>query len=67
MVPSNGSITKAACTRSAQATSACLQSRTRYVKDPYATLVVSPDNDSRQDLNNVIHRVMQREGHVRSA
>lgn len=35
-----------------------------YVKDPYATLVVSPDNDSRQDLNNVIHRVMQREGHV---
>ena len=27
-------------------------------------LVVSPDNQSRQDLNDVIHRMMQREGHV---
>lgn len=35
-----------------------------YVKDPNATLVVSPDNQSRQDLNEVIHREMQREGHV---
>jgi conjugative relaxase-like TrwC/TraI family protein len=35
-----------------------------YVKDPQATLVVSPDNQSRQDLNDVIHRTMQREGHV---
>jgi ATP-dependent exoDNAse (exonuclease V) alpha subunit len=35
-----------------------------YVKDPQATLVVSPDNQSRQDLNDVIHRAMQREGHV---
>jgi conjugative relaxase-like TrwC/TraI family protein len=35
-----------------------------YVKDPDATLVVSPDNQSRQDLNDVIHRAMQREGHV---
>jgi conjugative relaxase-like TrwC/TraI family protein len=35
-----------------------------YVKDPQATLVVSPDNESRQDLNNVIHRAMQRDGHV---
>ena len=35
-----------------------------YVKDPHATLVVSPDNQSRQDLNGVIHRAMQREGHV---
>ena len=35
-----------------------------YVKDPHATLVVSPDNQSRQDLNDVIHRAMQREGHV---
>jgi conjugative relaxase-like TrwC/TraI family protein len=35
-----------------------------YVKDPRATLVVSPDNQSRQDLNDVIHRAMQREGHV---
>jgi hypothetical protein len=25
---------------------------------------VSPDNQSRQDLNEVIHRAMQREGHV---
>jgi len=35
-----------------------------YVKDPRATLVVSPDNQSRQDLNDAIHRAMQREGHV---
>jgi ATP-dependent exoDNAse (exonuclease V) alpha subunit len=35
-----------------------------YVKDPQATLVVSPDNKSRQELNDVIHQAMQREGHV---
>ncbi len=35
-----------------------------YVKDPDSTLVVSPDNQSRQDLNDVIRRAMQREGHV---
>ena len=35
-----------------------------YVKDPQATLVVSPDNQSRRDLNDAIHRAMQREGHV---
>lgn len=35
-----------------------------YVKDPQATLVVSPDNQSRRDLNDVIHHAMQREGHV---
>src|SRR2546427_234228 len=35
-----------------------------YVQDPHATLVVSPDNQSRQDLNDVIHRAMQREGYV---
>ncbi|HEY3162025.1 MAG TPA: AAA family ATPase [Vicinamibacterales bacterium] len=35
-----------------------------YVKDPHSTLVVSPDNQSRQDLNDAIHRAMQREGHV---
>ena len=35
-----------------------------YVKDRHATLVVSPDNQSRQDINDVIHRTMQREGHV---
>ncbi len=32
--------------------------------DPHATLVVSPANQSRQDLNDVIHRAMQREGQV---
>ena len=35
-----------------------------YAKDPHSTLVVSPDNRSRQDLNDVIHRAMQREGQV---
>lgn len=35
-----------------------------YVRDPNGTLVVSPDNRSRQDINEVIHRSLQREGHV---
>jgi hypothetical protein len=35
-----------------------------YVRSPDATLVVSPDNQSRQDINEVIHRAMQREGYV---
>ncbi|MBI4264307.1 MAG: AAA family ATPase [Acidobacteria bacterium] len=35
-----------------------------YVRDPNGTLVVSPDNRSRRDINEVIHRSMQREGHV---
>jgi conjugative relaxase-like TrwC/TraI family protein len=35
-----------------------------YAKDPDCTLVVSPDNQSRQELNDVIHRTMQRVGHV---
>ena len=35
-----------------------------YVKDPRATLVVSPDTQSRQDLNDAIHRAIQREGYV---
>jgi ATP-dependent exoDNAse (exonuclease V) alpha subunit len=35
-----------------------------YAKDQHGTLVVSPDNQSRLDLNDVIHRTMQREGHV---
>jgi conjugative relaxase-like TrwC/TraI family protein len=35
-----------------------------YIKDPHATLVVSPDNQSRQDLNHAIHRALQCEGHV---
>ncbi len=35
-----------------------------YVKSPQGSLVVSPDNQSRQDINQVLHRVMQRDGHV---
>lgn len=35
-----------------------------YIRDPDHTLVVSPDNRSRQEINEVIHRSMQREGHV---
>jgi hypothetical protein len=35
-----------------------------YVRDPQAALVVSPDNQSRQDLNDVIHGTMYREGYV---
>ena len=35
-----------------------------YIRDPHGTLVVSPDNQSRQDVNDVIRRAMQRERHV---
>lgn len=35
-----------------------------YVRQPEGTLVVSPDNQSRTELNQVIHRAMQTTGHV---
>jgi ATP-dependent exoDNAse (exonuclease V) alpha subunit len=35
-----------------------------YLKQPDGTLVVSPDNQSRMELNGVIHCAMQRHGHV---
>src|SRR5438552_1645450 len=36
----------------------------QYAKQPEGTLVVSPDNQSRMDINRVIHREMQTRGHV---
>jgi hypothetical protein len=36
-----------------------------YVRQPTNTLVVSPDNQSRQDINVSIHRAMQDAGHVK--
>ena len=35
-----------------------------YVRHPEGTLVVSPDNQSRIDINDVIHRAMQTAGRV---
>jgi ATP-dependent exoDNAse (exonuclease V) alpha subunit len=35
-----------------------------YVRSPEKTLVVSPDNESRRELNSQIHRAMQAEGKV---
>ena len=35
-----------------------------YVRDPDATLVVSPDNRSRRDINQLIHRFLQSAGQV---
>jgi len=35
-----------------------------YLKHPNGTLVVSPDNQSRRDINDVIHRAMQTAGRV---
>jgi hypothetical protein len=35
-----------------------------YAKHPDSTLVVSPDNQSRMELNQVIHRELQRTGRV---
>jgi conjugative relaxase-like TrwC/TraI family protein len=35
-----------------------------YVRQPENTLVVSPDNESRREINNSIHRAMQSTGQV---
>jgi conjugative relaxase-like TrwC/TraI family protein len=35
-----------------------------YTANPTGTLVVSPDNRSRRELNEVIHKALQRSGHV---
>jgi conjugative relaxase-like TrwC/TraI family protein len=35
-----------------------------YARQPEGTLVISPDNESRRDLNRLIHREMQQKGHV---
>jgi ATP-dependent exoDNAse (exonuclease V) alpha subunit len=35
-----------------------------YVRSPERTLVVSPDNESRREINSHIHRAMQSEGKV---
>jgi conjugative relaxase-like TrwC/TraI family protein len=35
-----------------------------YASDPVGTLVVSPDNDSRREINQAIHRLRQTEGQV---
>jgi conjugative relaxase-like TrwC/TraI family protein len=35
-----------------------------YANDPAGTLVVSPDNDSRREINQAIHRLRQTEGQV---
>jgi conjugative relaxase-like TrwC/TraI family protein len=36
-----------------------------YVRQPKSTLVVSPDNESRRDINGYIHRAMQDSGQVK--
>ena len=35
-----------------------------YAREPQGTLVISPDNESRRELNNLIHREMQARGVV---
>ncbi|MHB8413615.1 MAG: MobF family relaxase [Candidatus Acidiferrales bacterium] len=35
-----------------------------YAKHPQGTLAVSPDNQSRMEINQIIHREMQTRGHV---
>ncbi|WP_255462195.1 AAA family ATPase [Granulicella sp. WH15] len=35
-----------------------------YVRSPESTLVVSPDNESRRDINSAIHQRMQADGRV---
>ena len=36
-----------------------------FAREPKGTLVVSPDNESRRELNTLIHRAMQERGDVR--
>ena len=36
----------------------------QYVEHPQGTFVVSPDNQSRMEINQIIHREMQTRGHV---
>ncbi|HWX55522.1 MAG TPA: MobF family relaxase [Verrucomicrobiae bacterium] len=38
-----------------------------YARQPERTLVISPDNDSRRELNSLIHRAMQENGQVQRA
>ena len=40
------------------------QIATEYARQPQGTLVVSPDNQSRMEINQVIHREMQTRGQV---
>jgi hypothetical protein len=35
-----------------------------YAREPQGTLVISPDNESRRELNRLIHREMQERGDV---
>ena len=35
-----------------------------YAREPHGTLVISPDNESRRELNGLIHREMQHRGDV---
>ncbi len=35
-----------------------------YAREPHGTLVISPDNESRRELNTLIHREMQERGDV---
>ena len=37
-----------------------------YAREPKGTLVISPDNESRHELNTLVHRAMQESGEVRS-
>ncbi len=37
-----------------------------YARQPEGTLVVSPDNQSRREINETIHRTMQRAGQVKN-
>jgi len=36
-----------------------------YVRSPESTLVVSPDNESRREINSQIHRAMQESGQIK--
>ena len=51
--------------RSAIGRSVSRRSAREYVRSPVNTLVVSPDNESRREINQHIHRAMQDTGEVK--
>ena len=50
--------------KSRTGTSGCKEIAAEYAKQPEGTLVVSPDNQSRMEINQIIHREMQTRGQV---
>ena len=56
---------RGACMKSCTGTNGSEEIAKKYAKQPEGTSVVSPDNQSRMEINQVIHREMQAMGQVK--